>query len=428
MHFPDIISKMAKYIIEGGNKLKGKISISGNKNSVLPCLAACLLTEEEVTLRNVPNITDVGVILELLKSLGATVETGDHLVKVKCESIKSFVLPEELVSKLRAAVLLAGPLLARTGKVEFTHPGGDVIGVRSIGVHLEGFKDLGFEFESYDRAYKVWRSKKTLESKEIFLFEPSVTATENLILAAALDSSTVILKNCAKEPHVVDLCNLLVEMGASIEGIGQSTLKIKGVKKLAGVDFAIGSDFVEFGTYAIASAITGGEIEISKDGFSDLDPILCPLKKMGLVFQDTGKSIIVSAKSILPLPHLKVNIWPGFPTDMMSAVIVLASQARGVSLCHDWMYESRMFFVDKLISMGANITIADPHRVLVYGPSELYGRNLESPDIRAGMALVLAALTAKGTSIINKIEHVERGYEDVMGKLSILGASIQRID
>lgn len=419
---------MSKYIIEGGQKLSGKVRISGNKNSILPCLAACLLTDKEVILKNVPNVSDVGVFVEVLRSLGAEVSQGVDEIKVRCVNIEKPFLTEESAGKLRASVLVVGPLLARVGKVEFFHPGGDVIGKRSLDTHLESLADLGFGFKVKDRYYLGFRDKEISKKSEIFLGEASVTATENLLLASVLGGGEIILKNCAAEPHVVDLCNLLILMGAKIEGVGSSTLKITGVDKLGGAEFSIGSDFVAFGTYAIAAAITGGEIEIENIGQTDLEPIMYHLRKMGLVFNPKEDSVLVKTSSIKAIPKLHTNIWPGFPTDMMSVVIVLATQADGMSLCHDWMYESRMFFTDKLISMGANITVADPHRVLVDGPTKLYGRQLETPDIRAGMALVLAALIAEGKSIINRAELIERGYEDVVAKFSSLGAKIERID
>jgi UDP-N-acetylglucosamine 1-carboxyvinyltransferase len=420
---------MAKYIIEGGTSLRGKINLSGNKNAILPALSACLLTDQEMILRNVPNISDVDIFLEIFKDLGAEVERGDHLVKIRCKEVKKALLPEEKVGKIRASILLVGPLLAKFGKVEFSHPGGDVIGKRHIETHLEAFESLGFKFKIEDRHYKGFAMKDRQKKLEIFLSEASVTATENLLLACSLGSQTVVLKNCAREPHVVDLSRLLVKMGAKIEGIGGSTLKIVGVPKLDGADWSIGSDYIEFGTYAIAAASTKGEIEIGNISSIDLQPVIFYLAKMGLEFEQNDDWIKIKVCSPLTsIPKLCTNLWPGFPTDLMSVVIVLATQAKGVTLCHDWMYESRMFFVDKLINMGAKIIIADPHRVLVYGPTTLYGRNMESPDIRAGMALVLAALVAKGRSIINKAELIERGYEDVVGKLSSLGVSIQRVD
>jgi len=419
---------MAKYIIEGGNKLKGKVKIYGNKNSILPCLAACLLTEEEVILKNVPQIADVEVMIQILQTLGAEVQTADHKVTIRVEKIKTTILPHELVSKLRASLLLVGPLLARMGKVEFSHPGGDIIGRRGFEVHLNGFQDLGYKVGINDREYKITKSKNVPFEARIFLEVASVTGTENLILVSVTKKGTTIIRNAAQEPHVVDLCNMLNSMGARIEGIGSQTLKIDGVNQLTGTDFTIGSDNIEFGTYAAIAAITGGEIEIENCECMDIEPILWPLKKMGLMFDNTGGSIKVSAGKLMAIPRLVTNQWPGFPTDLLSIIIVLSTQAKGVSLLHDWIYESRMFFVDKLISMGANITIADPHRVLVYGPSKLNGRNLETPDIRAGMALVLAALAARGRSIINRAELIERGYEGVVLKLGELGASIERLD
>jgi UDP-N-acetylglucosamine 1-carboxyvinyltransferase len=420
---------MAKYLITGGKKLQGKIRISGNKNSVLPCLAACLLTADEVILDNVPNISDVAVLCGIMETLGSKVIHHDHSVTISTPAITNPKLPQDQVNKLRASILLVGPLLARFGKADFFHPGGDVIGKRSIDTHLMGFEELGYKISVNDREYHASKSWKMPEKKEIFLDEPSVTATENLILAAVIGSCKVTLKNCAKEPHVVDLCTLLNQMGAKIEGIGGSSLVITGVQKLNGTRFSIGPDFLELGTYAIAAAITGGKIEIENCDLSDLEPVLHPLRRMGISIEKKNDSIVTaSASDLKAFPHLKTNIWPGFPSDMMSVMIVLATQAKGVSLMHDWMYESRMFFADKLISMGASITIADPHRVLVYGPTQLTARSLETPDIRAGMALVLASLIAKGTSTIYRSELIERGYEDVVEKLASLGAQIENAD
>lgn len=417
---------MPKYIIQGGSPLKGSINISGNKNSILPALAATLLTDKKVTLTNVPDISDVKVLVDILKILGAKVEVEDHKISVEAKDIKTHILPEDLVNKLRASVLLSGPILARIKKVEFSHPGGDIIGKRSIQTHIDGLKKLGVEFSQSDRYYKAKYLRTEEKQVEIFFTEPSVTATENLLMFAAKRPSKTILKNCAFEPHVVDVCNLLSKMGAQIKGIGTSTLEIVGKENLNGGDFRIGQDYVEIGTYAVAAAITKSEIVLENASVANLEPITYPLSKMGVTLEGKEDGILVKAEKIKPIDRLTTNIWPGFPTDLMSAMIVLATQAHGASLLHDWMYESRMFFVDKLISMGANITIADPHRVFVYGPTKLHGREMESPDIRAGMALVLASLVAKGESIINKAELIERGYEDVVGNLSKLGANIKR--
>lgn len=417
---------MAKYIIRGGNKLSGKVTISGNKNSVFPCLAAALLTDEEVLVSNIPNILDTQISLEILKSLGVETEFDKNTIKIKAKNINSFTIPDDLIKRLRGSVVFVGGLLGRTGKAEFSHPGGDVIGKRSIDIHLEGFRQLGYGCEMSER-YCVF-SKDLTQDIDIFLDEASVTATENLILASVLGKRQVILKNCAKEPHVVDLCQLLIKMGAKIEGAGESTLKISGVDRLHGCEYQIGCDYIEFGTFAIAAACTNGKVQITGCRLDELDPLTVPLIKMGLNFEHSTSGIIVFASELKAVPKITTNIWPGYPTDMMSLTIVLATQAKGVTLCHDWMYESRMFFVDKLISMGANITIADPHRVVVYGSTKLTGHELESPDIRAGMALVLAALAAHGESIINKAELIERGYENVVEKLTKLGSDIERVE
>lgn len=421
---------MAKFIIEGGVRLNGEVKISGNKNSVLPCLAACLLTEDQVTLTNCPQISDVKVFLELLKGLGAEVSEGlDGEIKVKAGKISGDALPKDLMVRLRASVLLVGPLLARLGKIEFYHPGGDIIGKRSIDTHLKGFSDLGFDFEREDKRYLGKKTREVNKDLQIFLDEPSVTATENLILASVLGSGQKILKNCAQEPHVADLCNLLNKMGAKINGVGTSTLIIEGQEKLKGAEFRIGQDFVEIGTYAIAAGITYGNLTLTNCTLEDMEPITIPLRQFGINLQKSGTDKIkIWAENLKAVDRIHVRPWPGFPTDLMSVFIVLSTQAHGVTLLHDWMYESRMFFVDKLINMGASIVIADPHRVLVHGPSKLLGRELETPDIRAGMALVLAGLVAKGTSVINKAELIERGYEDVVGNLTRLGVNIQKMD
>lgn len=421
---------MAKYIIEGGVRLTGEVKISGNKNSVLPCMAACLLTEEEIVLTNCPQISDVKVFLEILKSLDVEVtENLNGEIKLRAKNVGSDILPRDLTSRLRASVLLVGPILARTGKIEFYHPGGDIIGKRSIDTHLKGFKSLGYEFEREDKKYLGKRTRVVDTDVTIFLDEPSVTATENLILSSVLGKGTNTLKNCALEPHVVDLCNLLNKMGAEIRGVGSTTLVITGQDRLNGAKFRIGQDFVEIGTYAVAAAVTKGNLTLTNCTLDDLEPVVMPLEEFGVTFQKFGEDKIkVFADELKSVERLHVRPWPGFPTDLMSVFIVLATQAPGITLLHDWMYESRMFFVDKLINMGANIIIADPHRVLVYGPCKLKGRELETPDIRAGMALVLAGLAARGESIINKAELIERGYEDVVGNLIRLGVNIQRID
>lgn len=420
---------MAQYVIQGGKALKGEIDVGGNKNSTFPCMAAALLTDKPVTLSNIPKIRDVDVFLEILEHLGVSVSFQEHKLTIDASKITTTDLPESLTGKLRGSVLLAGALLARAGKVSFSHPGGDVIGKRAINLHLEGFEKLGYDVKTVDRHYHVTSGKHETKGDVTIFFEiATVTGTENLILASVKRPGTTTIKNAAQEPHVVDLCKMLAQMGATIHGIGTSTLVINGKHDLHGTEFEISSDYIEVGTYAAAAALTRGTLTIKNIKHLDTDPFLWPLEKMGVKMARQGDTLIVSSQQLKALPSLITNVWPGFPTDLMSVIIVLATQAQGVSLMHDWIYESRMFFVDKLIGMGANITIADPHRVVIYGPTKLRGRNLETPDIRAGIALVLAALIANGQSVIDRAELIERGYEDVVDKLSSLGADIQRVE
>lgn len=416
-----------KYVIDGGNKLEGSLRISGNKNSVFPCFAAALLTDDEVILENVPDTRDTEVLIQILERIGVHVKRKDANISLRVGNLKND-LPDDLMKKLRGAIVLVGAILSRNGKVKFHHPGGDVIGRRGFEVHLESFQSLGAKVTSGDLKFQIWYPKrvKLKSNRSIFQSITSVTGTENIILASVLYPGKVIIRNCAADPHVVDLCLMLKAMGAHIEGIGTTRLAIEGVKKLQGVRFKLSPDHLEIGTYAVAAALTGGKIIIRDLDKVDVEPILIPLSKFGLNYGFSQNILTLSVKRLYAFPKLITGLWPGFPTDMMSSAIVLATQSKGITLCHDWIYESRMFFVDKLIAMGANITIADPHRVLIYGPTLLKGRELESPDIRAGMALVLAALTANGKSIINRAELVERGYENVVNKLSGLGAKISR--
>lgn len=418
-----------KYIINGDRRLSGKVCVSGNKNSVFPCIGAALLTQEEVILENVSNLSDVGVLMQILKKLGVSVKRNQSEIIIKAAKITRFSLPEDLMVKLRGSIVLVGAILGRLGKVNFYHPGGDIIGRRSIETHLEGFKELGVNLKKSDLKFSLYFAKDaTSKEVDIFLQEASVTATENLILASVLGDRQITLRNCAKEPHISDLCQMLLKMGAKIEGVGTDALKITGVKSLSGTRFRIGADYIEVGTYVVAAAITGGEVEINGAEGAFLDPVLLPLKSFGVKIETTETAIKIYPSKLKAVSKLVTNIWPGFPTDFMSVAIVLATQSKGVTLCHDWMYEGRMFFIDKLITMGAKITLADPHRVLVSGPSRLHGRVLDTPDIRAGMALVVAALVARGKSTINQAELIERGYSDVALKLKDLGADIERVE
>ena len=417
-----------KYIITGGNKLSGEIRISGNKNSIFPCVSAALLTDDEVILENVSDIKDTDALIQILKKLGVRVERVGPNLKIKASNIKHTTLSKDLMIKLRGSMVLVGAILGRAGKVHFFHPGGDVIGRRSIETHMEGFKNLGAQLKREDLKFNLMypESKTPNKDSTIFLNEASVSATENLILASVLGKRKIVIKNCPKEPHILDLCKMLSLMGSKISGIGTDTLQIQGVDKLYGTTFRIGIDYIEVGTYVVAAAITGGKIKLKNLDATDLDPILKPFERFGIITEVKSGNMSAYADKLKSISKLTTNIWPGFPTDLMSVAIVLATQAKGITLCHDWMYEGRMFFVDKLIFMGARVTLADPHRVFIDGPTRLRGRQLSSPDIRAGMALVLAALVAKGKSEINQAELIERGYEDVIGKLKKLGANIER--
>lgn len=415
-----------QYKIVGGKKLSGKINISGNKNSVFPCVSAALLTDQEVILENISTLKDTEVLIKILKKLGVSVKKEGDILTIRAESIKHFTLPSKLMTKLRGSIVLVGSILSRMGKVIFYHPGGDIIGQRSIETHLSGFRALGAIVKKDNLKYSL-ESKKMEGDFNIFLLEASVTATENLILASSLGGRVTVLRNCAKEPHIIDLCRMLNLMGAKIEGFGTDTIKVTGVEKLKGARYRIGIDYIEVGTYAIASAITGGRIQIEGLDDTDLEPVKLPLEQFGISFKREDGRLYTWADKLKSPKKLTTNIWPGFPTDLMSAAIVLATQSKGVTLCHDWMYEGRMFFIDKLISMGASISLADPHRSIVSGPGKLSGRTLETPDIRAGMALVLASLAARGVSVIDRADLIERGYENVCGKLKALGADIERI-
>lgn len=416
---------MAKFIIDGGFPLKGRVKVAGNKNAVLPCMVGCLLTDEECILENVPKIADVLILGKLLTNLGVKIEgLGSSTLKIDAKGTKPANLDPDLCAQLRASVLLLSPLLSHFGKVSMPHPGGDIIGRRAIDTHVQVMKALGAKFKEKDGEY--YFETKGLEGSTVFLTEASVTATENAILAAVLASGETVIKNAASEPHVADLCNFLVKMGAKISGIGSNFLAISGVKKLHGTIHKVSPDHIEAGTFTIATLTTGGEVALEDINPFDLDMILMTLAKMGAKFDLHNSSLKIFSSDLVSTEKIVTNIWPGFPTDLMAPLIVLATQAKGQTLLHDWMYESRMFFVDKLLSMGANVTIADPHRVLVYGPTRLSGQKLDTPDIRAGIALVIAALCAQGKSVIDQAELIERGYEKIEDRLSALGAKITR--
>ncbi len=419
---------MAKFIIKGGKKLKGTVKISGNKNAVLPLMAATLLTNEECVLENVPKIGDVLVLGEIIKELGAKIEgLGTNRLIINTRGVNKYHLNPNLVQKLRASILLLGPLLVRFGKARLKHPGGCMVGRRAVGTHFDALAALGAKTITSEEDYES--EVKNPHPANIFLDEVSVTATENAMMMASLIPGTTVIDDAACEPHVEDLANFLNLMGAKIRGAGTNRIVIEGARKLRGANFKIGPDYIDAGTFAIVGAVTKSKISILGVKEKDLPMIILYLKRMGVRCEVKG-NVLTVFPSVLTAPKGKIQTrpWPGFPTDLMSPFIVLATQAKGTTLCHDWMYESRMFFVDKLITMGANITLCDPHRVLVSGPTKLRGKILESPDIRAGMALVVAALCAEGESVISNVEIIQRGYEEVEARLKLLGADIRKVE
>jgi UDP-N-acetylglucosamine 1-carboxyvinyltransferase len=417
--------------------LSGEVTPSGNKNAALPLLAACLLTDEPVVLHNVPSILDMQTMRRLLSSLSVQIDTLDsHTWRIHAAQVCAADLDPEICRKIRASILLAGPMVARAGELQLPPPGGDVIGRRRVDTHILALTALGAQVD-YNKLERMFHFRADkLRGADILLDEASVTATENAIMAAVTAKGTTILRNAASEPHIQELCLMLNTLGAQIEGIGSNTLHIYGVPRLHGGEFSIGPDYLEVVSFIGAAVVTGGEIRIRQAGPQYLDMIRIVFGRLGAHWTVDGEDIIVPGGQTLAvepdlgdaIPVISVMPWPAFPTDLMSIAIVLATQSRGSVLFHDWMYPSRMFFIDKLVGMGAQIVLCDPHRCIVQGPSQLVGEKMESPDIRAGMSLVLAALAAEGQSTIRNIEQIDRGYERVEEKLRALGAQIERIN
>lgn len=417
---------MAVFEIIGGKKLKGSVKIAGNKNSVLPIMAACLLTNGTCVLKNVPQISDVEVMIKLLEIAGAKIKrVNQSTLEISCINIGKTQFPNELTEKLRAAILLLGPMLSRTGHIHMGYPGGDIIGRRPLETHIQALTALGAKISQTGDHFEADAVK--LKGAEIFLQEASVTATENAIMAAVLAKGQTVIKRAASEPHVTDLCNFLISMGAEISGVQSNILSITGVDVLRPTTYTIQADHIEVGTFMILAAVTKSELEISPVDPSDMDMVFLTLEKFGVKYRLNGSTLKVLKSNLKAIEKVVTDVWPGFPTDLIAPTIVLATQSKGVTILHDWMYESRMFFVDKLLSMGAKVEIADPHRVLVYGPTKLTGQKLDTPDIRAGMALVIAALIANGKSQISRAELIERGYENIVERLKALGANIKRV-
>ncbi len=424
---------MAVFKVQGGRPLSGAIRPAGNKNAALPCIAATLLTTEPVTLGNVPRIRDVLTLLELLEAMGASVEwTGPNEVRVEASGVTAGRPDPVLAERIRASILLAGPLLARFGKVSLPPPGGDVIGRRRLDTHFLAFEGLGAQISLGGGDFEI--HAEVLHGVDLFLDEPSVTATENAVMAAVRARGVTRFRNAAAEPHVQDLCRLLVAMGARIQGIGTHTLVIEGVDALGGARFEIGADHIEAGSFIGLAAVTGSELRIEGAPLEHMDSTLLGFRRLGVECTPDGGDLVVHGDRELVIrkdafghvPKVDDGPWPAFPADLTSIAVVTATRSRGTVLVHEKMFESRMFFVDKLVGMGAQIILCDPHRAVVVGPAPLRGASLESPDIRAGMALLIAALGAEGESVIHNIGQIERGYERIDERLRALGAGIER--
>jgi UDP-N-acetylglucosamine 1-carboxyvinyltransferase len=424
---------MESFVIEGGRPLSGTVRVAGNKNGVLPILAATLLTDEAVQLRNVPRIRDVEAMIAILADLGAQAEwTGANELRVQAASLHKTEVDAELATRLRASFLFAGPLLARHGRATLPPPGGDVIGRRRLDPHIHALEQLGAEIEINGR-YEF--SAQRLTGNQLFLDEASVMGTENAIMAAVLARGETVLGNAACEPHVQDLCRFLVSLGARIDGIESNVLRIHGVDSLHGGEWSIGPEHIEVASFIGLAAVTGGELTIENCEPKDLISILPNFAKLGVrvdVLDDAihvpaGQELVVRDDLGGQIPKIESGVWPAFPADATSIALTVATQAHGAVLIFEKMFESRLFFVDKLVGMGARIILCDPHRAVVTGPAKLYGERLESPDIRAGMAMLIAALAAEGTSTIGNVQQIDRGYERIDERLRSLGAAIDRV-
>lgn len=424
---------MSRFIVEGGRPLSGRIRPAGNKNAALPCLAAAVLTDQPVVIENVPRIRDVLTLIDIIRSLGASANwEGPNTVVIDAHGVEVGSVDRAQAARIRASLLLAGPLLARFGDVRLPPPGGDVIGRRRMDTHFLAFEGLGARVELGDD-YRIHVDGR-LRGAPIFLDEPSVTGTENAVMAAVLARGTTVLRNAAAEPHVQDLCHLLVAMGAQIEGIGTGRLTIEGVDRLGGTRFALGSDHIETGSFIGLAAVTNSDLVIEDAPIQHLDSTLLGFRRLGVECSVEGSDLRVHGAgeheivhdAFGAVPKIDDGPWPAFPADLTSIALVTAVKCTGTILVHEKMFESRMFFTDKLVAMGARIILCDPHRAVVVGPTPLRGGTVESPDIRAGMALLIAALGAEGTSEIHNIRQIERGYERIDERLRALGADIRR--
>jgi UDP-N-acetylglucosamine 1-carboxyvinyltransferase len=425
---------MEKFVIQGGVPLSGEVAVAGNKNAALPILAACLLTEEEVLLHRVPRIRDTEAQIALLENLGVEVAwVADNSVRLCARGVAGGAVDEELSRQIRASFLLAGPLLARFGEAKMPPPGGDFIGRRRLDAHLDAFKDLGARVDG--SRWIELSAPNGLSACEIFMDEPSVMGTENALMAAALCPGETQISNAACEPHVQDLARLLTKMGARVDGIGSNVMTVNGAGTLGGAEHSIGADHIEVGSFMALAAATGGELRIRDVDAADLTMVRRQFKRLGLRSEIDGDDMLVPAGQHLQveadlgdaIPKIEDGPWPAFPADLTSIALALATQAEGEVLIFEKMFENRLFFVDKLVAMGARITLCDPHRAIVSGPSRLHGERVSSPDIRAGMAMLIAACAAEGTSEIGEIRQIDRGYERIDERLRGLGAQIERV-
>jgi UDP-N-acetylglucosamine 1-carboxyvinyltransferase len=426
---------MEKFVIQGGVPLSGTVRPAGNKNAALPLLAAAVLTTEPVVLRNVPKISDVGTMIGLIQDLGGSVEwRGDNEVLVDASAITGEAgIDRDLSERIRASFLLAGPLLARFGHASMPPPGGDVIGRRRLDPHLDAFRALGAEIDS-ERDILI-AAPHGLRAGDVFMDEPSVMATENALMAAALTPGSTVIGNAACEPHIQDLARMLVKMGADITGIGSNVLTVMGKSELGGCEHSVAPDHIEIGSFMALAGVTGGELRIQGVVRGDLRMICLAFRRLGLHSEHDGDDLVVPGEQQLivarDVGEHKIKIqdgpWPAFPADLTSIAVAMATQCAGSVLIHEWMFENRLIFTDKLVTMGADITMCDPHRAIVVGPNRLRGERVESPDIRAGMAMLIAALCADGTSEIGNIRQIDRGYERIDERLRELGARIERV-
>jgi len=427
---------MEKFVIEGGAPLSGMVAPAGNKNGALPLIAASLLTEDELVLRNVPRIADVEAMIDLVADLGATVDwRADNELAICGAGVDvGDVSPDrELSERIRASFLLAGPLLARFGRADMPPPGGDVIGRRRLDPHLDAFRALGADIQVSRDIFLVAPGR--LRAGDVFMDEPSVMATENALMAAALTPGTTVLNNAASEPHVQDLARMLVKMGADVQGIGSNVMTVSGADRLRGCEHDVAPDHIEIGSFIALAGVTGGELRIKDTVPADLRMIRLVFDRMGLRTGLDGRDVVVPGGQKLVCERdvgdyklkLQDGPWPAFPADLTSIALAMATQCEGSVLIHEWMFENRLIFTDKLVAMGADIVMCDPHRAIVTGPSRLRGERVDSPDIRAGMAMLIAALCADGRSEIGNIRQIDRGYERIDERLRALGARIERV-